>query len=220
MHCLTCGTDIGSGIGVCSKCKERRRSPQSPYITPFKSRGRTSIFAFLNKYPTAICVAALIPIGIYLIISAFSDENISITSKSGKIVLTAADNSSSVVYDVGPRSQQSIRVFSYDVQQLAFSHGAFRSHLAYLSDDEYMQFKDIRGCAAGFLNAHVKHLLIVPRSEEDSLALKTVTLKEGDKVTVSMNDLFPVEIKFQNYRLKPDQWFSGNRIVSIDSVKH
>ena len=104
--------------------------------------------------------------------------------------------------------------------RLSFSQGAFGAHLAYVTEDEYSELVQIQGCKAGFLNAHAKHLLLVPKSKKDRAEQKELSAKYGDRVVIKTTDLRPIAVTLNGNEYSPDQWFSGNRIATLDSIKN
>ena len=224
MECLRCGTDIGQGIGLCARCKVERstvgRNP-IPSSIPEKKRGFLgTVIGMASEYPAIFVGVLIAPVVLYLLSSSFADEHIYIKRDAHALALAAPDGSSRVVYTASNSAVQTVRILNYDVMRLSFSGGVFGAHLAYLTEEEYRELTTIKGCKAGFLNSHAKHLLLVPQSEKDREEQREVSAKYGDRVVIKTTDLRPVAITLQGNNYSPDQWFVGNRIATLDSFKN
>jgi hypothetical protein len=178
------------------------------------------LFARLYLFRNLIGLLTLVAvIGVAIPVSLM-DDNIRIASAENEVVLESADASSRVAYQVGSRQHLHVRVLHYDTQRFAFSKGAFRGFLGYLSENEYAQMQAIRGCKAGFLNEHAKLLLVVPQNEDQVRSLKRLSLSQGDRVSLDLSELRPRHVRIDGHDLPLTAWgFNPGNIVAINDIQ-
>ena len=237
MECLSCGVDIGGNIGLCGECREARAASRTPKAQqrggngikrnpselgagPQKLSTLSELVSLVSSYPTIAALLLLAPLGLFLLAGEILDESVTFSSSSPEAFeLSSPDGSSRIGYVRGSAVTETIRVLDYDVNRLAFSYGAIGAHLAYLTESEYREFRAIRGCVAGFLNSHAKHLLIIPGSNAAREQQRAVRLRRGDAVRVRVRELAPVQVQMSGHRLSPRDWFPGHRIVELADVE-
>lgn len=226
MDCLKCGVDIGQGIGLCASCKAERHSVRRVSAVDVVSRSDkprgfiATLAAMMYEYPAIFAGFLIAPVILYLLHSSLADERIEINRDARALALTTSDGDSRVVYTQSSSGVETVRILNYDVMRLSFSQGAFGAHLAYLTEEEYNDLIKIKGCKAGFLNAHAKHLLLVPKSKKDREEQREIAAKYGDRVVIKTTELRPVTVTLKGNQYSPEQWFSGSRIATLDSIKN
>jgi hypothetical protein len=220
MDCLRCGTNIGDQLGLCPSCKAERAAPQLQVTGKNGATApRLTLMSLLGQHPTLLSVLVLLPIGLFLLRSTFVDEPTSFTMRGGQLMLESPDGTSQILYTRGALTRLSGRVFDYDVSRFGFRQGAFGGMLTYLTDEEYQEFLAVPGCKAGYLNSHVKLLLVVPHSEQSREKQKALKLKRGDKFEMQFAQLSPTHIRVEGHEFPASAWYPNNKLILMESIR-
>jgi hypothetical protein len=219
MDCLRCGTDIGSALGLCSACSTARNSLaeiELEQISP-KRISSNAVSSFLWD-PRILAVSVLVPIAMLVVWYSTLDDHIEISSSASTLIMSSKDQSYRVEYQITGRSTFQGRVLNFDLNRLSFQSGGFRAVLSYLSESEYQEMLSIRGCKAGFLNAHAKHLLLVPLSNTVAEEYAHKDLQRGSKFSLKGLNLKPKKVVFESNKLPESQWFPGHNIIALEKM--
>ena len=183
MQCLSCGADIGSSLGLCPKCREKREKRRKVE----RIRGRRPVSTLRRKTVIIAAPAFIAALAVLLFQFVHFPPRYTVEKSEDSVIVTVGEERWRLVLGSLGRVAKDLVVYEQGPRELYAQIGMHRVET--VTGDEYMKFQqvymDTGRDPAIFLYKRKKTFLLLAPDEAALDAMKSRQLRLGDSIAIS-----------------------------------
>ncbi len=201
MHCLKCGKDIGSGLGMCPECAIGKKKslptpePEQEINQEAEEKEETSTEESNSDKPkpSKSLIIAVVLLYILIAIACFvlfwpksAKHQLQVTVQNNQLVINNQGEGSSLIYDIQQPVELYGRVLTFNPHEPALKQGASFLEVIFLADQDYQKYLSDYLIAerdpAQFLQQTAQWLFLVSDDSTFRAAFSALKAKGGDAI--------------------------------------